>query len=1162
MKSNKRTECIEKLLNLTFPSIEDVLNCDDYNIYEIYLEGIKLIDEFVLLDDTTTLELEQLIEEFIYIVLTEKNKYLFFYNPVSDNLTIFLINRYKNKLSDKFLFNKMFHFGDKNNFRRYIYDNMERLRSFISQNEFCISGVNNVNDSKIHISFFSNGADCYYFYTEFKDVLRLSDDDWSSLFERFKPNQLYDLISTALGSDDEMSTRIIKSKAVSDFVCSGLKVYEGIFDLYIKLLKRNMPISISNELVFMEQFDRQHSSTQIELKYGFKYFYKLGVLEKLSKNERKSHPYYQECYDIFYDVMKNRIKDLADEEDYIIMELFERILDGQSFYLITSINNKGSLILYYKTNFFAENTKNISASEIDKLSLEQWTYIKSNFSDHFDYDTFNSFSNFEANFPVNRISLSDNLLELAVTVGFDFLKFIIEKNNLIKNNVRGYVISELKQLISLGLLNDSSYNEQLKCFIIDFINDGNLDISLLSNYVSIFTYLYKKNYPDVSLDTLKLLISNDKSLGYIVNSDGIPKFIYNRIRVRKDIDTVFDEYLEYLKASATSISKLGTDYDTFTNIEVILLELLDRKISSEVDGTTKNLEYFYKLDVLKKTPKKEREKHPYYDECYKVYFDVMKAKIKDLADEDIYVVKKLFHRIINGDSFLLITSIDNRASLLLYYKTNFYFKNKVRLNFQNKVKSPISVDDISKLSSKQWIYIGSNFANRFDDKFSKSNLKSESVFFPGCIYLQDYFVDVVCELGFDFFYSLTSNKRVKNEVCVNVMKELQAIIVSENFKKQDYYEKMKSLLIDFINDDKMDAGNFKKYISVFNYLYENEYSSLTFQRVKRLASDISALLFPNNYHIKGNLDKLDFVAKGEPFIEKTKGVVLYNKYRRRISSSIPNYTNNYNGLEFGTVDMHDENIISNGIGKYIYPDNKRASSCLTPNGKAASCLEHGAIDCNGRFFYVKHNGKIVAYSWMWRNGDVLCFDNIEHTEEYLNLVNKEKSIYDIYMMAARSIVDISKRTERKPIKVVVLGRNPIDVKNICFDTLPDVSDKYGQVFKPKGDDKLYLKDSENKQLLLIDDSTDGLSFDDVLPVYLVPRGEVKQLGYNMDRVNAIYFDYCLENCIKYNPLMRSDFKSGYVGDDWFYGEKVDGSKVLYESLDDDRRKEEIRRQCY
>ena len=38
-------------------------------------------------------------------------------------------------------------------------------------------------------------------------------------------------------------------------------------------------------------------------------------------------------------------------------------------------------------------------------------------------------------------------------------------------------------------------------------------------------------------------------------------------------------------------------------------------------------------------------------------------------------------------------------------------------------------------------------------------------------------------------------------------------------------------------------------------------------------------------------------------------------------------------------------------------------------------------DKNGRLFLIRDNeGNVVAQSWVWRNGNTICFDNIEIPE--------------------------------------------------------------------------------------------------------------------------------------------------------------------------------------
>lgn len=188
-------------------------------------------------------------------------------------------------------------------------------------------------------------------------------------------------------------------------------------------------------------------------------------------------------------------------------------------------------------------------------------------------------------------------------------------------------------------------------------------------------------------------------------------------------------------------------------------------------------------------------------------------------------------------------------------------------------------------------------------------------------------------------------------------------------------------------------------------MIERNYPKITLDKILKRINKVSYLLFPNNYQIGDNLANLDLVAKGEPFFEKIEAISLYDIYRNRVWSSIPEISGQVESLNYSLVDMHDVDIISNGIGEYIYPNNVFASSCLTPNGKASSCLKHGATNPHGRFLKITKNGKIIGYSWLWRQGELLCLDNLELTKGYLSIPNNEKVIYKILTNIANSFIE-------------------------------------------------------------------------------------------------------------------------------------------------------------
>ena len=80
------------------------------------------------------------------------------------------------------------------------------------------------------------------------------------------------------------------------------------------------------------------------------------------------------------------------------------------------------------------------------------------------------------------------------------------------------------------------------------------------------------------------------------------------------------------------------------------------------------------------------------------------------------------------------------------------------------------------------------------------------------------------------------------------------------------------------------------------------------------------------------------------------------------------------------------------------------------------------VDQNGRIFWVKDDiGNVVAQSWVWRNKDVICFDNIEIpnraiSREVKSEVERRKftdEIYEVYKKASKELIKIDEETYKK-----------------------------------------------------------------------------------------------------------------------------------------------------
>ena len=99
--------------------------------------------------------------------------------------------------------------------------------------------------------------------------------------------------------------------------------------------------------------------------------------------------------------------------------------------------------------------------------------------------------------------------------------------------------------------------------------------------------------------------------------------------------------------------------------------------------------------------------------------------------------------------------------------------------------------------------------------------------------------------------------------------------------------------------------------------------------------------------------------------------------------------------------------------------------CFTVKGAGYSSLKHALTSPNGRILVVKKDGSLVAHSWLWRNGNVLCLDNIEVIKEI-----KEIDFLDVYLKFAEDVTKKSLEVEgnEKCIQNVMLGVNSFDQK--------------------------------------------------------------------------------------------------------------------------------------
>lgn len=131
---------------------------------------------------------------------------------------------------------------------------------------------------------------------------------------------------------------------------------------------------------------------------------------------------------------------------------------------------------------------------------------------------------------------------------------------------------------------------------------------------------------------------------------------------------------------------------------------------------------------------------------------------------------------------------------------------------------------------------------------------------------------------------------------------------------------------------------------------------------------------------------------------------IYNYGRQRTFSSIPRIENTTTKYSYEMLRLDDPLALAIGT---------LTDCCQELRNAAETCMEHSMVDKNGRVFVVRNEeGEIVAQSWVWRNNNVLCFDNIEIPEKALEKSRKESrkreftdEIYEVYKQAARELIE-------------------------------------------------------------------------------------------------------------------------------------------------------------
>lgn len=144
---------------------------------------------------------------------------------------------------------------------------------------------------------------------------------------------------------------------------------------------------------------------------------------------------------------------------------------------------------------------------------------------------------------------------------------------------------------------------------------------------------------------------------------------------------------------------------------------------------------------------------------------------------------------------------------------------------------------------------------------------------------------------------------------------------------------------------------------------------------------------------------------------------IYNYGKKRVFSSIPKIAGEVGDYIYEMLDLTDSRALIVG---YL-------TDCCQRLGEVAElCMEHSMVDKHGRVFVIRDKSDpkgIIAQSWVWRNRDILCFDNIEVPDRQMwdhgisrgreeNYIRNDFTdlILSIYQRAAKELMEVDEKT--------------------------------------------------------------------------------------------------------------------------------------------------------
>jgi hypothetical protein len=526
------------------------------------------------------------------------------------------------------------------------------------------------------------------------------------------------------------------------------------------------------------------------------------------------------------------------------------------------------------------------------------------------------------------------------------------------------------------------------------------------------------------------------------------------------------------------------------------------------------------------------DKNPSYIELRQKYMSHLFKNLRRDNTVDDSINNSMFYRIVKGSvSFKQIDNLET-VKALIYLSRNPQTKDVVQVE-----------DLVSGLSEKQVqnynIKLYKKLCERIKETYKDSSPLEENI----------------QKLAFKMFFGFGYDKAIRILEHKKPFTSLEYLFndlrVRNNELNEDGTPKLNEKFINYLfgsnrNDKNTNINkllsdeiyNFDKYFSSiyndWNTIYKKLNGSVSTKRILDLYKNQVVFLKPDEYKLA---EPLQEIGTSDPvIIQKAKN--WYQIMRERQYSSIPKVKGNIDNYEYEMLDLDDPLALAVG---YI------TRCCFLINGLSRESLYHSISSKNGRTFVVRKDGELIAQSWVWRNGNILCFDNVEARGNY-----SYDTLLEIYQKASEELLDISNQIE-----------NEIEsLKVITYGTSESRMSKPEKTFEgelPRVLENVRYSDAKYEQCVLAERKYKSLYYGNVAVRYEDPRPQIKEyndiLNMSDEEISGLNREL---DAIEYSKTGKSREtnvrKCRYVicSKDWYIAIENDG-KVTTQILNKDNR---------